>query len=89
MNSPGPVVTSIGRSMGFDEAASETLFNNFAPMMLMKRVGQPEDIANLASFLASDDSINITGSIMCSDSGTLLSFPNIDPKDFEKLAQKK
>lgn len=35
----------------------------------MKRVSNAEVIANLASFLASDDAANITGSIMLRDSG--------------------
>ncbi len=47
--------------MGFDQAASEAVFHGIAPQMLMKRVGQSEDIANLTSFLLSDDARNITG----------------------------
>ena len=86
--SPGPVVTQFCRSMGFDAATSEALFNGFAPQMLMKRVGQPEDIANLASFLASDDAINITGSIYVSDSGALLSMPEVKPDNLESFIQK-
>ncbi len=39
---------------------------------LMKRIGEPEDIANLASFLASDDARNITGTIMVTDGGILV-----------------
>ena len=43
------------------------------PEMLLKRIGEPEDIANLASFLVSDeDARNITGSIFVSDGGTLI-----------------
>ena len=36
------------------------------------RVATPEDIANLASFLLSDDAVNITGSIMVNDGGMLV-----------------
>ena len=43
-----------------------------AETALMKRIGDPVDIANLASFLASDDAKNITGSIMVSDSGSMV-----------------
>lgn len=47
--------------MGYDPSADQAFFNEILPHMLMKRVGQPEDIANLASFLLSDDAKNITG----------------------------
>jgi len=39
---------------------------------LMTVCRDSDDIANLASFLASDDARNITGSIFVSDSGTLI-----------------
>ena len=42
---------------------------------LLGRIGSSEDIANLTSFLASDDARNITGSIYVSDSGALIN-PN-------------
>ena len=67
------MATGIGRIYGLDAAASVSMFESFAPKMLLQRVGQPEDIANLASFLASDDAVNITGSIYVTDSGALLS----------------
>lgn len=86
---PGPVVTAFARSMGFDQAASEAVFHGIAPQMLMKRVGQSEDIANLTSFLLSDDARNITGSIMVSDSGTLLKAPEFAPDELEKKYVKK
>ena len=35
--------------------------------------GEPVDIANLVSFLASSDAANITGSIMVSDKGSMVS----------------
>ena len=39
---------------------------------LLKFLAQPDEIANLASFLASDDARNMTGSIVVSDTGSLL-----------------
>ena len=71
---PGPVVTAIFRSMNFDQAAQDSMFQQMTKQSLMGYIGQPVDIANLASFLASDeDARNITGSILVSDSGSLLS----------------
>jgi NAD(P)-dependent dehydrogenase (short-subunit alcohol dehydrogenase family) len=69
---PGPVMTSIGRAMGVAQEQFDKMFEQLKPKMLMQRVGVPDDIANLASFLASDDARNITGSIFVSDSGALL-----------------
>ena len=39
-------------------------------------VAYPVEIANLASFLASDDAANITGSIIVSDTGALVKKDN-------------
>lgn len=38
----------------------------------LNMVPDPVEIANLASFLASDDARNITGSIMVSDTGVMV-----------------
>ena len=64
-------MTNIGRALGLDQQF-EKMCAQMMPQMLMQRVGMPEDIANLASFLASDDARNITGSIFVSDSGCLV-----------------
>ena len=42
------------------------------PLTVLNRIGYPEEVANLASFLASDDARNITGSIHLIDAGRLL-----------------
>lgn len=54
------------------EEESKKTYDSFAAGSLMGRIAGAEDIANLVSFLASEDARNITGSIMVSDSGTLL-----------------
>ena len=71
---PGPIYTPIYGKIGL---AEEDL-NNFAGAIEnripLKRFGQPEDIANLVAFLASDDASFITGSEYNIDGGT-----NINP----------
>ncbi|KAH9397547.1 Peroxisomal 2,4-dienoyl-CoA reductase [Tyrophagus putrescentiae] len=84
---PGPIVTQIGRSAGLSQAGSDAVYNALTPLMLMKRIGQAEDIAHLTSFLLSDDARNITGSIMVSDSGALLKFPDINPEKLFNIAK--
>jgi 3-oxoacyl-[acyl-carrier protein] reductase len=58
---PGPVVTEGFKSAGFEGS-------EFAEQMVKKtplgRVGQPEDIASLVAFLASEDARWITGSLI-------------------------
>jgi NAD(P)-dependent dehydrogenase (short-subunit alcohol dehydrogenase family) len=71
---PGPVQTAIFGKTGMQEDD----LNNFAKAMQeripLKRFGQPEDIANLVCFLASDKASFITGSEYNIDGGI-----NINP----------
>lgn len=66
---PGPVATPIFDKTGMPEEQ----LNNFAQAMQnripLKRFGQPEDIANLVAFLASDDASFITGAEYNIDGG--------------------
>jgi len=66
---PGPVYTPIFEKTGMEPAQ----LNDFATAMQnripLKRFGQPEDIAKLVSFLASDDASFITGSEYNIDGG--------------------
>ena len=75
--SPGIVSTGIYRTRGWSTESIEEFYPKIAEKSLMKRIGAPDDIANLASFLASDDARNITGSIYVSDSGALLAPPQL------------
>ena len=71
---PGPVSTPIFGKTGMPEEQ----LNGFAEAMQnripLKRFGQPEDVAKLVSFLASDDASFITGSEYNIDGGM-----NINP----------
>ncbi len=71
---PGPVYTPIFGKTGMEEEQ----LNGFAEAMQnripLKRFGQPEDIAKLVSFLASDNASFITGSEYNIDGGI-----NINP----------
>ena len=67
------MVTEFLRSIGVAaKEKQDAMYAQWAEEALMKRVGTAEDIANLTSFLLSDDAVNITGSSFVSDSGALL-----------------
>jgi NAD(P)-dependent dehydrogenase (short-subunit alcohol dehydrogenase family) len=50
-------------------ALGKELYENIKKLIPIGRWGKPEDIANLAVFLASDESSNITGQVIISDGG--------------------
>lgn len=54
---------------GPDAAARQGLLNHFATQVPIGRVGQPEDIANAAVFLASDEAAFVTGIELFVDGG--------------------
>ncbi|KPJ13957.1 putative oxidoreductase [Papilio machaon] len=68
--SPGPVVTNILKNSGIPE--TDFSWKDFEASTLLKRVGEPEEIADLIMFLASDKAKSITGSNFVSDNGFLL-----------------
>ena len=49
----------------------EELLAKFAKMTMLGRLGQPEEIAKVALFLASDDASYITGQTLNVDGGML------------------
>jgi 3-oxoacyl-[acyl-carrier protein] reductase len=60
---PGPIETPGTQVLG------KEAYENFKKLIPIGRWGKPEDIANLAVFLASDESSNITGQVIVSDGG--------------------
>lgn len=63
---PGYTMTDILKTVPQD------LLDKFAAMTMLKRLGQPEEIANVALFLASQDSSYITGQTIQVDGGMRL-----------------
>lgn len=63
---PGYVMTDILKTV------PQELLDQFAQMTMLKRLGQPEEIAKVALFLASDDSSYITGQTIQADGGMRL-----------------
>jgi len=66
---PGVIITDLVKTMGNNEAEVEAYMERNKKAALIGRNGTPQDIANLALFLASDDSSFITGQVICSDGG--------------------
>ena len=64
--SPGYIMTDMLKTV------PEELLNKFAAQTMLKRLGQPEEIANAALFLASDESSYVTGTVLSADGGMRL-----------------
>jgi NAD(P)-dependent dehydrogenase (short-subunit alcohol dehydrogenase family) len=72
---PGPVRTPLfenntrplAEMLGRD---TEWIFEKFTSFSPLRRMGEPEEIAAICSFLASDDASLVTGQIMVADGGT-------------------
>ncbi len=63
---PGIVDTEGSRAGGFIGSEAESLFVSMTPLL---RVGNPEDVALVASFLASEESRWLTGEIIAASGG--------------------
>lgn len=68
---PGPVDTQLLHESAIAFANPETAVSEAEKTTLMKRLGQPSDIAQLALFLVSDESSWITGSAFTIDGGIM------------------
>ena len=64
---PGCIITGMTRGMLENEAAAEYYRDKSA----LKRLGQPEDIADVIAFLACDDARFITGQGIIADGGVM------------------
>ena len=72
---PGPVATAATRQLFVD---SEEGRKKFLKQMPIGRIGEPEDIAEVAIFLASSSSDFITGQTVVADGGmSLIGEPNV------------
>jgi 3-oxoacyl-[acyl-carrier protein] reductase len=65
---PGIILTEI-LSVGRSKEELDRLIEEKSKLSALKRVGKPEDVANLALFLASDESSFITGQVIVIDGG--------------------
>jgi len=67
--SPGPIDTPIFSNITQNEEQSELFKKNIVNAVPMKRMGSPDEIAKVVSFLASDDSSYVTGIELFVDGG--------------------
>lgn len=67
---PGPTMTRNGRFFATENyyIENEEALKAFTAL---GRVGKPEEIANVAIFLLSDDAVNMTGSIVLAEAGIM------------------
>ncbi len=70
--SPGPVDTPILAKLGITESARPEFDKSMAAAIPLGRLGQPSDLAQAALFLASDDSVFVTGVNLKVDGGMTL-----------------
>ncbi|XP_063539257.1 uncharacterized oxidoreductase TM_0325-like [Cydia strobilella] len=67
---PGPVKSDFLDNSGRQNA--DAIWENYKKITALNRVGEPEEIAEVMLFLASDKARSITGSMYLSDNGYLL-----------------
>jgi len=67
--SPGPIETPIFGKLGLPAEAAKNLIDSLGQGTLLKRAGQPAEIARLARFLLSEDSSFIVGEDIVADGG--------------------
>jgi NAD(P)-dependent dehydrogenase (short-subunit alcohol dehydrogenase family) len=70
--SPGPVETPILAKLGITDEARPAFDRQMAEAIPLGRMGQPDELAQAALFLASDDSVFVTGVNLKVDGGMSL-----------------
>ncbi len=66
---PGPTDTALFRDFAGEGEAGEKLKQALQRAIPMRRLGQPEDIAGLVAFLASDEANFMTGQVLSASGG--------------------
>ena len=69
---PGPTNTAIFGKLGMPDEAVQEFASAMQNRIPLKRFGEPEDVAALVAFLASDEASFITGAEYNIDGGTNL-----------------
>ena len=67
--SPGPIETPVYGRMGLPEEEVGPTKEAITAMVPLQRIGEPDEIATVAVFLASDDSSFVTGANIAADGG--------------------
>ena len=72
VNAVLPGFTKTDMTLGAkDEAARQAVFEKIAGMSMLRRVGEPEDIAGVVAFLCSDAASFMTGQFLLADGGRM------------------
>jgi NAD(P)-dependent dehydrogenase (short-subunit alcohol dehydrogenase family) len=67
--SPGPIETPGLAALASDDVSREKLYAAFVEQIPLGRLGQPDEVAKVASFLASDDASFVNGIELFVDGG--------------------
>jgi len=67
---PGAIETPINKNLLSNPALTQALLNHIP----LGRLGKPDDVAGMATFLASDDASYVTGATFFVDGGLLWSY---------------